>query len=232
MLAAKQKYFNNQCDYEEFASILAYNTYQRMMNTNKSKVKSVLNYMKSILYFRKVAFDSQKQQKIIDPKYDNFDSASYIEKCRSSYERINSDKLFEGVIETIKNVPEIINKNIPRVFKSNKEEFKNIYISCMLSFINKITLPCVYDDKLNYKLESIPNFNEVKYYNKYLDDNIILWHLPESMSVVVMTVINKVNSEIINEINDLSDDIKISEEEFNGVMSSGLIEGGSNEANY
>ena len=102
----------------------------------------------------------------------------------------------------------------------------------MLSFINKITLPCVYDDKLNIKLESIPNFNEVKYYNKYLDDNIILWHLPDSMSVVIMTIINKVNNEIINEINDLSNEIKISEEEFNGIMSSGLIEGGSNETSY
>lgn len=47
-----------------------------------------------------------------------------------------------------------------------------------------------------------------------------------------MTVINKVNNIIINEINDLSDDIKISDSEFNGVMMSGFVESGSNEADY
>ena len=232
MLAAKQKYFNDQSDYEEFASILAYNTYQRMMSKDKSKVKSVLNYMKSILYFRKVAYDSQKQQKIIDPKYDNFDSVGYVERCKSSYEDLENDRLFEGVVETLQEVPSIIRKNIPRVFKHDKVEYENIYISCLLSFIDKITLPCVYDDKLNHKLESSPNFDEVKYYKKYLDDNIILWHLPDSMSVVVMTIINKVNNIIVNEINELTDEIKISDEEFNGIMSSGFIEGGSNEAGY
>ena len=71
MLAAKQKYFKTQSDYEEFASMLAYSTYQRMMNKEKSKIKSVLNYMKSVLYFRKCAFDVQKQQRIVDPKFDD-----------------------------------------------------------------------------------------------------------------------------------------------------------------
>jgi hypothetical protein len=98
--------------------------------------------------------------------------------------------------------------------------------------INKITLPTVYDDKLQTKLESSPTFDEVKYYKKYLDNDIILWHLPESFEVVVMTIINKVNNIIVNEINELSDDIKISEVEFNGVMTSGFNDGGSNETDY
>jgi hypothetical protein len=71
MLAAKQKYFNTQAEYEEFSSILAYSTYQRMINKNRPPIKSVLNYMKSILYFRKCAYDVQKQQRIIDPKFDD-----------------------------------------------------------------------------------------------------------------------------------------------------------------
>lgn len=47
-----------------------------------------------------------------------------------------------------------------------------------------------------------------------------------------MTVINKVNNIIINEINELSDDIKIPDSEFNGIMTSGFVESGSNEADY
>lgn len=233
MLAAKQKYFNTQAEYEEFSSILAYSTYQRMMNKNRPPIKSVLNYMKSILYFRKCAYDVQKQQRIIDPKFDDWDPVSYTESRKSSYEvSVGSDKLFEGVTQTLKDVPRIIKKNIPKVFKGDKVEYENIYISCLLSMINKVTLPVVYDDKLQSKLESSPTFDEVKYYKKYLDNDIILWHLPESFEVVVMTIINKVNNIIVNEINDLSDDIKISEVEFNGVMTSGFNDGGSNETDY
>lgn len=233
MLAAKQKYFNTQAEYEEFSSILAYSTYQRMMNKNRPPIKSVLNYMKSILYFRKCAYDVQKQQRIIDPKFDDWDPVSYTESCKSSYEvSVGSDRLFEGVTQTLKDVPRIIKKNIPKVFKGDKVEYENIYISCLLSMINKVTLPAVYDDKLQSKLESSPTFDEVKYYKKYLDNDIILWHLPESFEVVVMTIINKVNNIIVNEINDLSDDIKISEVEFNGVMTSGFNDGGSNETDY
>lgn len=233
MLASKKKYFNSKSDYEEFSSMMAYSTYQRMLNRNRVQIKSVLNYMKSVLYFRKCAFDVQKQQRIIDPKYDDWDSVSYIERCKSSYEQSSgSDALFEGVIQTLEEVPSLIKKNIPRVFKSDKIEYENIYISCLLSMINRITLPKVYDDKLQSKLESTPTFDEVKYYKKYLDNGVILWHLPDSMEVVIMTVMNKVNNAIVNEVNSLSDDIKISDTEFNGVMASGFMEGGSNEADY
>lgn len=232
MLAAKQKYFKTQTDYEEFASMLAYSTYQRMMNKDKSKIKSVLNYMKSVLYFRKCAFDVQKQQKIVDPKFDDWDYVGYIEECKSSYEISNRDRLFEGVVETLEAVPSMIKRNIPRVFKGDKVEYRNIYISCLLSMINRVTLPSTYEDKLTTKLENSPAFDEVKYYKKYLDSDIILWHLPSSMEVVVMTIINKVNRHIVDEISQLSNDIKISEEEFNGIMSSGFMEGGANETSY
>jgi len=70
MLASKHKYFDNQKDYEEFAAILAYDTYKRMSNVKKGKIKSVLNYMKSIISFRRIGYNFQKRQKIIDPQYD------------------------------------------------------------------------------------------------------------------------------------------------------------------
>lgn len=70
MLASKRRYFDSQRDYEDFASSLAYDTFQRMSSTEKAPVKSVLNYMKSVLSFRKMAFNTQRRQKIIDPKFD------------------------------------------------------------------------------------------------------------------------------------------------------------------
>ena len=71
MLAAKQKFFTVQRDYEEFSSLLAYNTFERLTSQDKPKLKSCLNYMKSILYFRRGSYEISKHQKIIDPKFDN-----------------------------------------------------------------------------------------------------------------------------------------------------------------
>ena len=56
MLASKARYFNNSEDYDGFATFLAYSTYQRMFDTDKARIKSVLNYMKSIMYFRKISY--------------------------------------------------------------------------------------------------------------------------------------------------------------------------------
>lgn len=50
MLASKAKYFTNLDDYDEFAYYLALAAYKRMTDKDKVPIKSVLNYMKSIMY--------------------------------------------------------------------------------------------------------------------------------------------------------------------------------------
>lgn len=233
MLASKRRYFNNQKDYEDFASALAYTTYQRMSNTNKAPVKSVLNYMKSVLSFRRTAFNVQRRQKIIDPQFDeDWDSMSYIERCKSSYEASNRGDLFEGVSGVLKDTPKIIFNSIPRVYRGDKVEFENIYISCLLSMLNRVTLPNSYNEKFEKKFNESVNFDEVKFYKRYLDNDVILWNLPDHMSNVIAVVLNKTNNKIINEVKELSDDIKITDYEFTSIMSSGFISGGANETDY
>ena len=175
MLAAKHKYFSSIRDYEEFASLLAYSTYSRMIDPNKSQIKSVLNYMKSIMSFRKMTFNTQKRQKIIDPNFDlNWDPVSYVEHNKDIYINNNREVLFEGVVDIFKRIPNYVEKNIPKVYKSDKIEYKNIYISSLLSLINKVTLPLKYEEKLSAKLDTIVKFDEARFYKKHLDDNIIL----------------------------------------------------------
>ena len=233
MLSSKHKYFDNQKDYEEFASILAYDTYKRMSNPNKSKVKSVLNYMKSVISFRRIGFNYQKRQKIIDPTYDQeWDAVSYVERCKDSYEASTRDRLFEGISEILHETPSYIRNSIPKVFKSDKVLFENIYISSMLSMLNRITLPTSYEDKFNLKINESSTFNEVKFYTKYLDDDILLWHLPESFENVVRVVLNKTNNIIVNEIKGITNDARVSDEEFGNIMSSGFSAGGRDETSY
>ena len=233
MLATKRRYFTSQEDYEEFASILAYDTFKRMSNPDKSKVKSVLNYMKSIISFRRIAYNSQRRQKIIDPQFDvEWDPVAYTEIKKDAYEASNRDILFEGVNDVLKSVPKIIKQNIPKVFKSNLLEYENIYKSCLLSMLTRVTLPDSYNNKLMNKLDDYPNFDEVKFYKKYLDDEIILWHLSDRFSNVVRVVLNKTYNQITDNIKELSNDIKVSDVDFANIMSSGFTVGGSNETDY
>ena len=224
MLSSKHRYFDNQKDYDEFASLLAYDTFKRMSNVNKGKIKSVLNYMKSIISFRRIGYNFTKRQKIIDPVYDkDWDAVSYVENCKNSYEASFSDKLSEGVVDILSYTPQYIKESIPKIFKIDKVLYKNIYLSCMLSLIDRITLPNIRECKLNTKLNSSSMFDEVKYYNKYLEDGeIILWNISKEYSNLVIVVLNKVQNIIINEIKELSNDFKVSNDEFSNIMSSGF----------
>jgi len=69
MLASKAKYFTNIDDYDGYACYLAYDTFSRMKNPSKVRIKSVLNYMKSVMYFRKMSYQNETFAEIIDPVY-------------------------------------------------------------------------------------------------------------------------------------------------------------------
>lgn len=232
MLAAKRRYFDNARDYDEFASYLAYDTFKRMSDESKSPIKSVLNYMKSILSFRRMGYNHQKRQKIIDPVYDqDWDSTMYVEYCKDAYESSFNDELYNGVCETLAYAPKYINDCIPNVYKLNKLEYKNIYMSCILSMINNITLPEIVRYRFESKLNNQPLFDETKYYAKYLDKKNILWHLTEDYNSLISVILNKVQIKLINEIKELSNSIKISPEDFNNILFSGFSSGDKNEAN-
>ena len=80
MLSCKAKYFNSYEDYDAYSCFLAQSTYHRMADKKKVPVKSVLNYMKSIMYFRKVAYLRDSFSEVIDPEYNtNWNNDLFVE---------------------------------------------------------------------------------------------------------------------------------------------------------
>lgn len=234
MLACKSKYFNNVNDYQNFASYLAYATYERMIDPSKPKLKSVLNYMKSIQYFRKNAYQRETYARIIDPDYDSsWNGDLFIENYKTGIESTSHHYVEMSMLDVLAHIPTIIKESIPKVFRADKVNYENIYMSCLLTMINGLTLSNDHKERLKSKEEDNPCFNEASYYKKYLDDEIILWHLPDSMETVVRVVINKTNSKLVSEIRSLSDSIKISDDEFSHIIFSELGGGNNthNEAN-
>jgi len=225
MLACKGKFFTNALDYQDFSSYLAYDVYSRMIDTSKPPIKSVLNYIKSIINFRKNAYRRESYSEIIDtskPEYDNFNEDLFKENYKTDIEKYNHFRLESSITSLLSGIPTILKKNIPRVYRGNSIEFENIYISCLITMLNSYTLPNESTEYLNMKEEGCPSFNEVNYYRKHLDNKIILWNLPKSMETVVKIIINKTNSILVKEIREISTESTISDDEFNSVAFSVL----------
>lgn len=231
MLACKRRYFNDVKDYEGFASFMAYDVFARRQSVraNTTKLKSSLNYMKSVLSFRKIKYEEQRHQEIMGTDYDNFDSDRYIEMCRSTLEKANHHRTEELMYELLEKTPAIIKKNIPSMFKQDKAIYNNIYISCLLSMLNRIIFirkkKVYFDDQI----QNADIFNELKYYKNNIDKDIIIWHLDESYRTAVQVTMNKADNYIVKEIREIVSENMLTKNEFDDIMNSGYI-GGLSEA--
>ena len=232
MLGCKSGYFHSTNDYDGYASHLAYSTFSRMSDKTKKPIKSVLNYMKSIQYFRKLGYESMSYSEIIDPEYNkSWDSDRYLNNYRQSIESENKLKLRDSILELFETLPTMIKENIPKIYLGDKILYKNVYISCLMSMLNRVTLPKVSEDYLREKVKSSVTFNEYNYYRKHLDQELILWNIPNSMADVIKVVLNKVTLSLIDEIKSYSNEIKIPDEEFSNIVATAF--GENNEAsNY
>ena len=231
MLASKKKYFTNIDDYDGYAQYLAFSTYTRMTNADKNQIKSVLNYMKSIMRFRKIGYQKETFSEVIDSEYNKaWNGDLYTEKNINRLENGNRVQLESLVEDLLTQIPKSVHKNIPKVYKSDKFVSKNIYTSVLLTLLYNFTLPKINEDFLKQKEAQSSTFNNVEYYHKHLDNETVLWYLPESMKSVVVLVVNKVKCDILNDIKSVIDDYKMSEQEYKNIFNDIIF--GENDNGY
>lgn len=216
MLACKSKYFHNTHDYQGYAAFLAYSTFEAM---KRKQIKSVLNYMKSISHFRKLMYERAMFSEMVDTEYDkNFNSDKLIENTKSSYESNKRGILEIYIQDSIASFSKIIRNNIPNIYRGNKLVYNNLYISCLLSFIDRITLTLRLNDSYKNNFSNFLTFNNVNYLLKKLNKNsVILWHLPNDYENIIRIILNKSYSEFIDEVKEAIDDIKVSDKEMNDI---------------
>lgn len=154
MLAVKNKYFNKEVYYDEFAITLATDVFHRLFTNPKlykldengqpkmKRIKSCLNYIKAILYGRKVTFEQQAySQKYVDVDYMNSESTctgitsySYIRDSMNFSLDIDMKIYLESLSKTVKH---FLYTKSP--YRNDKILMKNIYISCMLSLLKMMS---------------------------------------------------------------------------------------------
>lgn len=124
-------------------------------------VKSCLNFIKSVLYPLKVNFEKNRFDEVINPEIDSrFNSEALQESMRTQVrsQYITSlDKDLEEILKIFpKKIYNMLKKESP--FKTDKLMLKRIYISCLLSFINKLSLP----NKDRKRIEDREKYQEYK----------------------------------------------------------------------
>lgn len=212
MLSHKKKYFNKSYYYEQFAVYFATTTLHRLFlnpRLNKvdengepelSQIKSVLNYMKGVIYPRKVEFEqenySQKYQEMIDCEYlESFNSDPY-----NAMREIDVSLYIKELPKTIRH---IVKEN--NFYKSDKLLMKNIYLSCLLTVINGISLSNSDIDEIETKYSSIEAkyrlLAKIFYKNKR---KIILYHLDNKFYPYIKVLVNKIYAQLEKDIRELS----------------------------
>ncbi len=226
MLAVKHKYFNKEEYYDEFALLTAGDVFNRLfanpklfeLNTDGSpkltKIKSCLNYIKAILYGRKVHFE----QTYYSQKYTEVEAEDAIPLSSFSYTRdnldfkinLNTDLYLSSISKTIKMY---VQNNTP--YRKNKLLLKNIYLSCLFSILNSLVFTEQENQNIQNKYTTIDAKTRYLYkaYKINRENSIILYHLPNYYKSYITVLVRQLYTVIGKDIKEICHtDISIPED--------------------
>lgn len=183
---------------DSFALFAASKIYFRLTNPDQfieigkgkyklKRVKSVLNYIKSSLYFLKV----------------DFEQSEYYQEFNLSTEEILTDFNYSNIISTsVEGLHlvdfDLIMNDVPKTcraflscipYAKDTPMWHNIYLSVLLTFNSSITLTT----KQHERIEELVKSGNIKqyHYKKYYDEEglkPILYNLPESMGPYIIVL--------------------------------------------
>lgn len=208
MLAHKGKYFNSYQYYDDFAAYLASTVFVRLKspkqfgdNPELKKIKSVLNYIKTVIYPGKVNFEKEFYcQTVVTVDEDDgvynadYSLADKITRTIEAANVVDFENYLDDIVASIKSFL----VNIPYI--SCRPEWNNIYVSCLLSFLNSVTLR----KGSVAKLKSNPDKHDLvdKLYLEEGRDSTILYHLPENMRDYITILTRQIKHIVAKDLSD------------------------------
>lgn len=207
MLAGQASYFSTALEYDHFSLYSASRLFQRLYNPKQfeldennlprmKQIKSILNYIKKVIYPYKVDFEMEF--KIEDKNMDviqigSFDLGSHMIECASLFDRLE----FSVSIESVASIVRSHLRKIPK--RKNSAEWSNIYLSCMLTLLDSITLTRTMMSKYDsLKLKKDEYLDSV--YEELRYQEPILYHLPDSMSNYIRVLVNELRHVLASEL--------------------------------
>lgn len=208
MLAYEGRFFQTYEEYEEFALFAATTIFMRYkdekQHSDTSRMKpivSVLNYAKRVVLPMKFAFVEQYAPSPVslddEGENNNTPIRDVIMDSVDAFNVSNFNLYLEDIPSTIRNFLQ----KIPY----DGVEWLNIYTSCVLSFLNSITLT-------NHDMENIKSLQESghiksetleKLYKSTREDAVVLFHLPPSMYDYIKVLTNEIRHLICEDLSEV-----------------------------
>lgn len=206
MLAHENKYFNNVEYYDNFALYSASKLCLRLKNNKQfeynengerklAPIKSILNYIKTVIYPYKVDFEQEYYNHSLDDFMalceNDFDFSEYLtEECK-----IFSQLDFSLSLGDITTIIKSFLKTIP--IKQNSAEWTNIYLSCLLTILNSITASPEQLAEIEEE-DTIVKLDKLYLYLRTRDP--ILYHLDPYYSNYIKTLVAEIRQLLTKEL--------------------------------
>ena len=235
MLAYKARYFKSYEQYQDFSLYAASDIYMRLKNPKQfeynnegeprlRKIKSILNYIKKVIYAKKVDFEQQYYDQSFSHETLNVD-------CGVGY--TFGDSLVDLVDELDKidfnECLESIPKTIAKFFKSLQFEDKklklNLELSCLLTFLNQITPATADIERIKATHLTWKKKDELieGLYQRLVLDDVILFDLKSSYQKYVFVLTNEIKHLIAQELSLLTNTQVSSESNLKSILRNDII---------
>jgi hypothetical protein len=177
--------------------------------------------MKKVINLHKVEFQSNFLLS------ENCDSVQYSDLIGVISEDTDIFSRIEFVY-SLGNIQDIVANHLRKIPMSvNDNEWGNIYVSCMLTLINEMTL----SKKDRQRVLSIKNVDSEKIdmiYNKQRHADVILFHLDDSMKNYIKVLVNELRHCIAKDLSCQCSTSFTSDSVVKGIIYSQVYEGGEN----
>lgn len=211
MLARHAKLFKQNHYYDDFAIFVANRVYFRLTNKKQfqvdddgnfrmERIKSILNYLKAILYPSKVTFEQSEYSQSISKEtisdISNFNFDNLLNRTSSNIHL--SD--FKFMLNDVGKTCESFLSTLP--YLKTSKEWLNIYTSVMLTFLNMVTLPTPVMQRIEHLADkkSLNDEHIISAYGKEQKRAAILFHLPESMRDYILVLARQLKQLIAKDL--------------------------------
>lgn len=226
MLARKRCFFQKNSEFDDFARYVATDVYMRYRKSARGdqelpKIKSILNYLKKVIYPRKVEYLRSEVWANCEMPGNGSVETGYALHNRMQ-EMLNEERIseFRCALHDIPMTMRSFMRKLP--VSRHSAETENLYISCLLSFLNRITLSNSKQKKLANSLGATFESKLSKLYKTERSPLGVSFHVGSAEKPRILVLTKMLMGLVAKDIGDVAGSAIYSEDHASAVFADAL----------